>query len=144
MEYVNAFESDGSALAEIRATAMKPSLIALGRFDENRVRTRFLETFEPNDTWKIIDNEELLGFFVVRIRSDHHYLDHLYIKPEHQNRKLGKSVVEKIVLDASLQKLPVRVGALRGSRSNNFYVKNGFQKTHEDEFDIYYEHTAST
>lgn len=143
MDYLKAEAKDGAVLAEIRAVAMKPSLEALGRFDEQRVRNRFLETFEPEDTIKLMDGEELLGFYVIRDRDEHRYLDHLYIKPEHQNRKLGKVVLEKVVSEAQRRGLPVRVGALRGSRSNYFYQQSGFVKTHEDEFDIYYEYIAS-
>ena len=142
MEYQKSAESDGLALAEIRAAAMKPSLVALGRYDEARVRTRFLETFDSNDTWKIVDNGELLGFYVVRVREDHHYLDHLYIKAEHQNRQVGKTLLERIISEASAQGVPVRLGALKGSRANDFYVKHGFRKTHEDEYDLYYEYSA--
>ncbi|MEP0074002.1 MAG: hypothetical protein ABJE79_14995 [Marinomonas sp.] len=53
-------------MAEIRAAAMKPSLEALGRFDERRVRDRFLESFTPDETFQIVSDDEILGFFVVR------------------------------------------------------------------------------
>ncbi|SBS26257.1 hypothetical protein MSP8887_00367 [Marinomonas spartinae] len=142
MEYTQAVKEDGYELAEIRALAMRPGLEVLGRFDEKRVRSRFLETFTPSDTFKIVDDETLLGFFVVRVKADHHYLDHLYIKPEHQGRALGKLVLQKIVSMAHKKGLPVRLGALKGSRSNDFYINNGFIKTHEEEFDIYYESPA--
>lgn len=141
MEYIKSTISDGNQLAEIRASAMKPSLEFLGRFDENRVRTRFLETFVSDETFKIVSNNEVLGFYVVRVKGDHIFLDHLYIEPKHQNKKIGKSVVDKVKLDAAQSRLPIRLGALRGSKSNDFYMKNGFVKTHEDEFDVYYEYS---
>jgi GNAT superfamily N-acetyltransferase len=142
MEFLKTEQSDGIDLAELRASAMKSSLVAIGRFDENRVRNRFLETFEPRDTFKVIEKGELLGFYVVREKEDHHFLDHLYIKASHQNRNLGKAIIEKVIADAKANDLPVRLGALRGSRANHFYSKNGFSKTHEDEFDIYYEYSV--
>jgi len=143
MDYVQSTLTDGQQLAEIRAAAMKPSLEALGRFDENRVRTRFLETFELSETFKIVSNDEVLGFYVLRDREDHLFLDHLYVEPKHQNKKIGKIAVDKVKDDAERKRLPVRLGALRGSKSNNFYIKNGFVKTHENEFDIYYEYTSN-
>jgi len=142
MKYVKSEQSDGSELAELRASAMKASLSAIGRFDENWVRTRFLETFEPNDTYKVIEKDELLGFYVVREKEDHLFLDHLYIKIGYQNKNVGKAIINKIVAAAKDKNLPVRLGALRGSRANHFYSKNGFKKTHEDEFDIYYEYSV--
>jgi len=141
MDYIESKVTDANELADIRSIVMKPSLVSLGRFEENRVRTRFLDTFVAKDTVKLIEQDELLGFYVLRIRDDHIWLDHLYIKPEHQNKKLGEKVLERVIQQANEQALPIRLGALKGSRSNNFYQKNGFKQTHEDEFDIYYEHT---
>ena len=142
MEYIQSDTNDGAELAEIRAAAMQPSLEALGRFDESRVRNRFLDTFKPLETFKIIKNGELLGFYSVKKRDDHHYLDHLYIKPEHQNKKAGEAVVKRVIAEAKAENLPVRLGALKESRSNHFYIRNGFRKTHQDEFDVYYEYQA--
>ena len=139
IEYQVVEPQDAQILAEIRAMAMKPSLVALGRFDENRVRSRFLETFIPQDTIKLTLEGELLGFYVVRERSDHIWLDHLYIKPEHQNKQLGKKALTRVIELAKGKDLALRLGALKGSLSNAFYQKNGFIQTHEDEFDIYYE-----
>lgn len=140
MEYIKSKKTDGNLLAEVRALAMKPSLLKLGRYDESRVRNRFLDNFVPESTFKIMESNDLLGFYVVLIREDHHYLDHLYIKPEHQNKNLGKTVLNRVIKNAQKDNLPLRLGALKGSRSNDFYIKNDFIKTHEDEFDIYYEY----
>ena len=140
MEYIKSKKTDGNLLAEVRALAMKPSLLKLGRYDESRVRNRFLDNFVPESTFKIMESNDLLGFYVVLIREDHHYLDHLYIKPEHQNKNLGKTVLNRVIKNAQKDNLPLSLGALKGSRSNDFYIKNDFIKTHEDEFDIYYEY----
>lgn len=140
MEYIRTDQADGNELAELRAASMRDSLVALGRFDEVRVRSRFLETFEPSDTIKVVENGELLGFYVVREREDHHFLDHLYIKSEYQGQNLGKAIIQVVVEEAKYKKLPVRLGALKGSRANSFYIQNGFKKTHCGEFDIYYEY----
>ena len=139
MEYIKSKESDANELADLRAEAMKPSLVALGRFDENRVRTRFLDTFVAQDTVKIIAHDELVGLYVIRVRADHLWLDHLYIKPQYQQKQLGKQVLDRVIQQAKALALPIRLGALKGSRSNDFYLKNGFKQTHEDEFDLYYE-----
>ncbi|TEW52347.1 GNAT family N-acetyltransferase [Psychromonas algicola] len=139
MKYIKATKHDGNTLAEIRAAAMKPSLDALGRFDESIVRNRFLKTFNPDETIKLLTNGDLLGFYVLRAAEDHFYLDHFYIKPQYQNKNIGKRVISEIVSSSHNKGLPVRLGALRGSKSNDFYIANGFIKTHESEFDIYYQ-----
>lgn len=139
MKIENVAVEEGADLAEIRARAMKPSLEALGRFDEERVRNRFLETFVPAETKKITEDGKLMGFFVVRNRPDHLYLDHLYVDPQMQGRGIGAKVIVWVKELAQQTNLPIRLGALRGSKANEFYANNGFLRTHEDEFDIYYE-----
>ncbi|MGB0944584.1 MAG: GNAT family N-acetyltransferase [Marinomonas sp.] len=142
MECIKSKDSDANDLANLRAQAMKPSLVALGRFDEDRVRNRFLDTFVPQDTIKLTLEGELIGFYVLRIRTDHIWLDHLYIKPEHQNKQLGKKVLTRVIDLAKEKGLALRLGALKGSLSNRFYQNNGFVQTHEDEFDLYYEYVG--
>ncbi len=130
---------DGHALAEIRAVAMKPSLIALGRYDEQKVRRRFLDSFVPKDTQKILVGDALAGFFVVRDKLDHLYLDHLYIHPDYQKQKLGRAVIEHLAHIAKTRCLAIRLGALRNSPANQFYINHDFIKIAEDDFDIFYE-----
>ena len=133
-------QEEAERLADLRAIAMKPSLEALGRYDVNRVRNRFLDTFLISDTFKIMMNNELVGFYVLRDKRDHFYLDHLYIHPNFQNLKLGKRVLNIIIEKARERGISIRLGALRNSPSNRFYLKNGFLKIAEDELDIYYEY----
>lgn len=52
------------------------------------------------------------------------------------------AIVEKFKDIAQAKQLPVRLGALRQSQSNDFYLKKGFRKTHEEEWDICYEWNA--
>lgn len=128
--------TNGQALAEIRAQAMQPSLEALGRFNPERVRQRFLSTYTPTDTTEIWLNDQLIGFYVLRNKQDHLYLDHLYLLPSEQGKGIGKRVLNRI--KAHAQALPIKLGALRNSPANTFYQQNGFRQTHEDEFDLYY------
>lgn len=141
---IKATKADGEVLAEIRAIAMKPSLTASGRFDETQVRSRFLETFEPDSTYKILVKGELSGFYMLLKKADHYDLSHFYIKPQYQNAGLGRGIIHNLFGLAKSEGLPIHLGALKGSPSNDFYLKHGFVKTHEDEFDIYYEYAVDT
>ncbi len=136
-----ATEEDKESLAELRISAMKESLENVGRFDPIRARNRFLETFSCKDTVKILIEGDVVGFYVVKNNEDHIYLDHLYFHPKYQNLGLGGSVLATIKNYAKLKNQPIRLGALRQSRSNDFYKQHGFSYTHEEEWDIYYEFT---
>lgn len=130
-----ATDSDGGRLAELRVAAMRPSLEAVGRFDPDRARRRFLDSFRPEDTMMIRVGDALAGFFVLRRHPDHLYLDHLYIAADWQGRGIGRRIVEDIKATARAASLPVRLVALNGSPANAFYRAAGFDVTGTDALD---------
>jgi len=140
---IQASSTDGEKLAELRVESMKDSLTAIGRFDPERARERFLDHFCPSNTVKIILEGELAGFYVVETLAEHISLSHLYVHPKVQRLGIGGSVLSQIKHSAREQCLSIKLGALRESRSNEFYRQHGFQKTHEEEWDIYYEYVPS-
>ena len=130
---------DAEDLAALRVEAMRESLEALGRFDPQRARERFLKGFEPEQTYKLISGVMPVGFYVLRDRPDHIWLDHLYIHPKAQRGGIGAKAVSQIKAYAFAKGKPVRLGALKQSKANTFYQRHGFQHTHSEEFDNYYE-----
>lgn len=142
-EFAAAIDADKNELADIRIEAMRESLEAIGRFDPDRARRRFVDNFSALNTTKIIAGDRLLGFYVLVNHGHYLQLDHLYIHPHSQGHGLGGQVLESIKREARQQSLPIRLGALRESRSNEFYQQHGFLYTHEEEWDIYYEYPAS-
>lgn len=61
---------DGPALAEVRAAAMRPSLERLGRYDDTRVRQRFLDAFDPTCAWGLELDGRLVGCVALRPEGD--------------------------------------------------------------------------
>lgn len=139
MEITPCRQADGVELACLRERAMRASLEAVGRYDPVRVKQRFLGTFNPDNTKKIMHEGCIAGFFVVLNKADHIYLDHLYVDPAFQSKKIGAAALSRVMKLAQEKAKPIRLGALKQSRANKFYLAHGFQKTHEGEFDNYYE-----
>jgi GNAT superfamily N-acetyltransferase len=79
-----------------------------------------------------------VGFFVLKPQHQCLLLDHLYVAPSHQGQGIGSAVLRSVFERADAEGLDVRVGALRGSDSNRFYVRHGFELVDEAEFDNYY------
>ncbi|CAM2158848.1 GNAT family N-acetyltransferase [Paraburkholderia tropica] len=131
-------ESDADILVSIRIASMRESLERIGRFDPQRARERFLASFDPALCCFIEIDGIQAGFILVRPQQDHWLLDHLYILPEHQGRGIGAAVLQDVFKRADAQRMPIRLGALRGSDSNRFYQRHGFVQTDEAEWDIYY------
>lgn len=133
-------ENEKESLAQLRISAMRESLEAIGRFDPARARSRFIDGFDRDATRKIEIDGRLIGFYALKDKEDHLYLDHLYIHPDFQGNGLGASILRSVIALAQERKLPLRLGALRGSRSNRFYLAHGFVQTGESEWDLYYEY----
>lgn len=138
-EMVPATESDRDALASLRVEAMRESLEAINRFDPRRARERFTSRFSPSATTMALIDGELAGFYVIVEEAEHLLLDHLYVSPRHQGLGIGSNLLARIFdLSADIKK-PIRLTALKSSRSNDFYLTHDFRKTHESEFDNHYQ-----
>ena len=129
---------DADALADLRVAAMRASLEAAGRFDADRARNRFLANFVPQFTRHIVVAGERVGFVVVRPAADELLLDHLYVVPPMQGRGIGAAVLAVVFAEADAERRNLRVGALKGSRSNAFYQRHGFRLIDSGEWDLYY------
>lgn len=136
--FATAQASDFEALVALRIKAMRESLERIGRFDPVRARERFRAGFSPEHTRHILVGGERVGFVVVKPQGDALLLDHLYVRPGSQGRGIGAAVLAHVFAQADASALQVRVGALRDSDSNRFYVRHGFQLVEQDEFDNYY------
>jgi GNAT superfamily N-acetyltransferase len=130
---------DADSLAALRIEAMRESLERVGRFDPSRARERFLAGFSPGHTRHVLLDDERVGFFVLRPHERAGLLlDHLYVHPTHQGKGIGAGVLAQVFKEADAAGAAVRVGALRQSDSNRFYVRHGFELVEQGEFDNYY------
>jgi len=129
---------DFEALAALRIEAMRESLERIGRFDPTRATERLRSGFSAEHTRHIVAGGERVGFVVVKPIEGGLLLDHLYIRPQAQSRGIGAAVLERVFAEADALGLMLRVGALRESDSNRFYVRHGFVLVEETELDFYY------
>ncbi len=133
-----AIELDFEDLLALRIEAMRESLERIGRFDPARASDRFRAGFSPTHTKHIVADEQRVGFLATQQQEQHLLLDHLYIKPVHQGRGIGSAVLQLVFAQAERLHLPVKLGALKESDSNRFYMRHGFQLIEQAEFDNYY------
>lgn len=133
-----ASDSDFEQLLALRIAAMRASLEDIGRFDPQRARDRFRSGFSAEHTRHILLGERRAGFFVVKPSKRELLLEHLYVHPDYQRDGIGAATLQHIFAEQNPAHLPIRVGALRGSDSNRFYLRHGFRQVEETEWDIHY------
>lgn len=93
LHFVCASQEDAVRLAELRVKSMRPSLEVAGRYDPHRARTRFLDGFDPSETFLVLSEGRLVGFYVLRERASALLLDHIYIAPEMQGVGFGQRIL---------------------------------------------------
>ncbi len=142
--YGPASPHDLAELVELRIEAMRESLQRLGRFDPARARERLASSFEPAFTRHVLVAGRRVGFVVVKPHAEGLLLDHLYVRVSEQGQGIGGRVLCDVIADAAARQLSLSVGALRESAANAFYLRHGFRKVGEAEWDVFYRHDPTT
>jgi len=138
LTFATATAADLDELVAIRIEAMRESLEEIGRFDPVRARERFSSGFDPRYTQFVIVGGLRAGFVVVKPQGRELLLDHLYVSTSFQRRGIGAAILTELFVQADALGVPIRVGALRQSASNRFYLRHGFIQVDESEWDVYY------
>jgi GNAT superfamily N-acetyltransferase len=138
IEFLRVEPRDAQAMASLRVEAMRPSLEAIGRFDPDRARQRFLSQFEAQYSHHIIFEDARVGFVIVKPIETGLLLEHLYVQPNRQNHGIGAAALRWVFAEADAAEQQLRVGALVQSRSNQFYIRHGFTLVEETALDNYY------
>lgn len=128
---------DGPAIAEIRALVLQASLERLGRYDEVRVRKRFLASFAPGHTLVLQRSTELVGSIAVRPAADGAWIEHFYLHSAFQGRGLGSLVMNSLTSAADAAASTLRLNVLQFSDARRLYERHGFSLDHEDSVDVY-------
>ncbi|WP_405526321.1 GNAT family N-acetyltransferase [Streptomyces avidinii] len=129
--------ADVEAIAELRATVMRPDLERLGRFDEHRVRQRLRNSFSPQHTSVIVADGAFAGCVTVRPAEDGRWLEHFYLAPALQGRGLGSAVLRTLLERIDASGVPVRLNVLQGSAARRLYERHGFTVEVQDPIDVY-------
>jgi len=134
-------EADFDELVALRIRVMRDSLERLGRFDRAAATLRFRGTFRPADTRRILVNGEAAGCvgYWPEADGDAMRVEHFYLAEKFQKRGLGSAVLRRLFDEAPQCATRFRIGALRDSDSNRLYVRHGFVKVTESEWEIEYE-----
>ncbi|MFJ9691815.1 GNAT family N-acetyltransferase [Kitasatospora sp. NPDC101183] len=130
--------ADVEPVAELRAVVMRPDLERLGRYDEQRVRTRLREGFSTTHTSVLLVDGAFAGSVTVRpAEQGVRLLEHFYLDPAHHGRGIGTAVLRRLLAEADTAGEPVRLTVLQGSPARRLYERHGFALDSEDPVDAH-------
>lgn len=124
-------------MVELRAVVLQADLSRLGRFDPVRVRQRFLAGFVPEHTRVIVVDGQDVGLVAVRPEPDARWIEHFYLRPSHQGRGVGRSVLTHVLGSDPDDARPFRLNVLQGSAARRLYERHGFVLESEDPVDVF-------
>ncbi|WP_405750640.1 GNAT family N-acetyltransferase [Streptomyces sp. NBC_00012] len=132
-----ALPEDVEVLAELRATAMRPDLERLGRYDEHRVRQRLRDVYAPEHTSLVVVDGEFAGAVTLRPVEDGLWLENFYLSPALQGRGIGTAVLRSLLARADEEGATVRLDVLQGSAARALYERHGFTEERQDAIDVF-------
>ncbi|MFE4693668.1 GNAT family N-acetyltransferase [Streptomyces sp. NPDC056749] len=128
---------DVEPIVEIRASAMRPDLERLGRYDEHRVRQRLRDAYVPEHTSVVEAGGAVAGCVALRPSEDCCWLEHFYLAPEVQGRGIGTAVLAGLLARTDAEGVTVRLNVLQGSAARSLYERHGFAPEREDPVDVF-------
>ncbi|MFE9781270.1 GNAT family N-acetyltransferase [Streptomyces sp. NPDC005775] len=129
--------ADLEAIAEIRAVVMRPDLVRLGRYDEQRVRQRLRDSYLPEYTSVIVVDGRFAGSVTLRPFEDGRCLESFFLDSALQGRGIGSSVLGALLARTDAEGVPVRLNVLQGSAARRLYERHGFVLEREDPVDVF-------
>lgn len=130
-------DADAAWIADLRAVALRDDLTRLGRFDEGRIRKRFLDAFAPDLTQVIVVDGADAGSIAVRAdaEADVWWIEDFYLDPRMQGRGIGGAVLDRVL--AGGRGRTFRLNVLQGSPAIRLYQRADFEVDSEDAVDIF-------
>ncbi|MFD7863848.1 GNAT family N-acetyltransferase [Streptomyces sp. NPDC059783] len=128
---------DLDAIVELRAVVMRPDLVRLGRFDEDRVRRRMRDSYVPEHTSVIVVDGRFAGCVTLRPDGDGRCLESFFLDAGLHGRGIGSGVLDTLLARTDADGLTVRLNVLRGSAARQLYERHGFLTEREDPVDVF-------
>jgi GNAT superfamily N-acetyltransferase len=135
--FAPAREADFEALLDLSIRTLRADLERLVRFDPARRRARFRESFSAGHTRLILLGGARAGCVTAEPRPGHLELRDFLIEPARQGQGLGGTVLRALLNEDASR--PTRLEVLMGSRAARLYLRHGFVRIAEQDFDDLYE-----
>ena len=133
--FAAAGEADFEPLLALRLETMGPQLERLGRFDPERSRLRFRESYNTTAMRLIRIRDETIGCVAQTPVHDALSLANFLLKPLWHNSGLGSAVLRALLAEADVAGLPVELEVLKQSPAIRLYERHGFVATGEGPWD---------
>lgn len=122
----------GFALA-LYLESVKPLLLALGRWDEERILSRFSDGFKLEQIRVLRRAGGDIGWMQVSETEEEMHLDQLHLVDGARNQKIGTHLIRRLQDRARAADKPLALNVIRGNPARALYERLGFRTDGGDE-----------
>jgi len=97
-------------------------------------RHSFLANLPASSFVIITLDQQDVGGYCLKNKTDHVYLEMLLISTPMQRQGIGSQVMQLLINQAETQNMPIRLSVLRNNPAHQFYRRLGFEVIAEDSF----------
>ncbi|WP_445731857.1 GNAT family N-acetyltransferase [Mariniflexile sp.] len=132
MNLRNAKNSDLEITYRIKSKSIKEYVEKIWGWNEPYQKEIHKKKFIASETKIIEQNQQKIGYLVLKETENEIYIENLLIEKEFQNLGIGKEVMEKIIEKANSEKKLIRLQVFKiNIKAQKFYGNLGFEKTSE-------------
>jgi ribosomal protein S18 acetylase RimI-like enzyme len=134
LTYQKATEEDMEFLLWLRKQTMTEHLLHTGKVvNEENLLDRIRYHFE--DAEIILLKDQKIG--LLKLAENEIEILQIQIEPNHQNKGIGKEIIQAIIQKASTKNIPVKLSVLKVNKAQTLYKNLGFEIYDENEYSYF-------
>jgi ribosomal protein S18 acetylase RimI-like enzyme len=136
LTYQKATEEDIDFLLWLRKQTMVEHLIHAGKeVNEENLLDRINYHFK-NAKIILLENQKI-GLLKLAENENEIEILQIQIEPNHQNKGIGKEIIQAIIQKAFTKNIPVKLSVLKVNKAQNLYKNLGFEIYDENEYSYF-------
>jgi N-acetylglutamate synthase-like GNAT family acetyltransferase len=136
LTYKKATEEDLEFLLWLRKQTMTEHLLHAGKeVNEENFIDRINYHFE--DAKIILLKDQKIGLLKIAENKTEIEILQIQIEPNHQNKGMGKEIIQSIIQKAFTKNIPVKLSVLKVNKAQNLYKTLGFEIYDENEYSYF-------
>jgi len=125
-------ESDFAFCEALYMDSMRPLLIALGAWDEEKATAAFKGYFKVEKIYIVVVGGADAGWLQVSETDDEMNLEQVHLLGEYRDLGIGTQLIRDTMAEAAAKGKPVLLSLVRGNRAVALYERLGFMPSGQD------------